>query len=303
MLARSFQVQGHEVTVVQRSAGTSDRWRVLIWDGKSIGDWADTVDGADVIINLAGRTVNCRYTPEHKKEIKESRWFSTCAVGEAISKAKNPPALWLQMSTATIYAHSYDAPNDEFTGIIGGDESGAPEKWRFSIDVARTWESAVKEFDTPQTRKVLLRTAIVMSPDRGGPFDTILRLVRFGLGGQNGDGKQYISWITDLDFTRAIDYIIMNDQIAGVVNMAAPNPLTNADFMRTLRSTWGSPIGLPSMEWMIEIGALFLGSETELLLKSRRVIPGVLTAENFKFDFPDWQSASRNLCERWRQLN
>jgi hypothetical protein len=152
-------------------------------------------------------------------------------------------------------------------------------------------------------RKVLLRTSIVMSPDSGGPFDTILRLVRFGLGGQNGDGKQYISWITDLDFTRAIDYIIMNDQIAGVVNMAAPNPLTNADFMRTLRSTWGSPIGLPSMEWMIEIGALFLGSETELLLKSRRVIPGVLTAENFKFDFPDWQSASRNLCERWRQLN
>src|SRR5262249_37088128 len=158
------------------------------------GDWQSEIDGADVVVNLAGRSVNCRYTPENRRLIKESRVQSAEVVAEAISRCKHPPSVWLQMSTATIYAHRYDAPNDEATGVIGGAEPDAPPSWRFSIDVAQSWERAVDRFPTPDTRKLALRSAVVMSPDRGSPFDLLLKLVRCRLGGPNGDGRQYVSW-------------------------------------------------------------------------------------------------------------
>ena len=151
------------------------------------------LDGADVIINLAGRSVNCRYNSRNRREILDSRVNSTRVLGEAISKAGKPPGVWLQASTATIYAHRFDATNDELTGVLGGSESGAPDTWNFSIDVATRWERALNEAYTPRTRKVKMRTAIVMSPDPGGPFDILLGLVRRGLGGKSGSGRQFVS--------------------------------------------------------------------------------------------------------------
>ena len=204
------------------------------------------------------------------------------------------------MSTATIYSHRFDAPNDERTGILGGAERDAPDTWRFSIEVAKAWEDAAAAIPTPRTRKVLLRSAMVMSPDRGGVFDTLLRLLRLGLGGRAGSGRQYISWIHDTDFVRAVFWLLGHESIAGAVNLAAPGPIPNAEFMRGLRDAWGIPIGLPASEWMVAIGAMVMRTETELVLKSRRVVPGRLLAEGFVFEFPEWPAAARDLCRRWR---
>ena len=172
-------------------------------------------------INLAGRSVNCRYTPANRRAIMASRLDSTRAVGQAIAGAARPPRVWLQASTATIYAHRYGAANDEATGILGGSEPNAPDTWRFSIDVATSWEAAAQEFDLPRTRLVLMRAAMVMSPSRGGVFDTLLGLVRRGLGGTIGDGRQYMSWIHDLDFVRSVNWLIEHPELSGPVNLAA----------------------------------------------------------------------------------
>jgi uncharacterized protein (TIGR01777 family) len=221
-------------------------------------------------------------------------------IGQAIGEAARPPRVWLQASTATIYAHRHDAPNDEFTGILGGPEPDAPVAWRFSVDVARAWEMALTAAATPDTRKVAMRSAIVLSPDRGGPFDLLLRLVRRGLGGKAGKGRQYVSWIHDDDFVRAVDWLLERKEISGSVNLAAPQPLPNAEFMRELRRAWGARFGLPVPRWMLAIGALVMGTETELVLKSRRVVPAVLQRSGFEFKFPEWPDAARDLCKRWR---
>jgi len=271
------------------------------WNLANVADWSGKLDGSDAVINLAGRSVNCRYTPQNRKEILQSRIESVRVVGEAISNVQRPPRVWLQASTATIYAHTYDAPNDEVSGAIGGAEPDAPVTWRFSIDVATAWEKAFDEVPARGTRKVKLRSAMTMSPDAGGIFDTLLALVRRGLGGTSGDGRQYVSWIHETDFIRAICFLIERDDIDGVVNLATPNPVTNREFMAGLRREWGANIGLPSAKWMLEIGAAFLGTETELILKSRRVIPGRLLREGFSFAYPDWPEAARELCKRWKE--
>ena len=297
ILARAFHQAGHEVVILSRRP-TKAAWRVMEWDAQTLGDWTTVFEGADVVINLAGHSVNCRYNAENRRLIKESRVKSTRIVGEAIARASCPPRLWLQASTATIYAHRYDAPNDEATGVLGGSEPGAPETWRFSIDVATAWECAFNESVTPNTRKALLRSAMTMSPDRGGVFDTLLTLVRYGLGGSAGDGRQYVSWIHDLDFVRAIYWLIEHDELEGAINIAAPNPAPNSEFMSTLRSAWGISFGLPARALMLEVGAFFLRTETELILKSRRVIPGRLTQSKFIFQFPTWAQAAQELCDR-----
>jgi uncharacterized protein (TIGR01777 family) len=298
VLARAFHAGGHEVVIFSRRPERAP-WRVVAWDAQTLGDWAAEFEGADVVINLAGRSVNCRYNDANRRVIKESRVNSARVVGEAIARAARPPRVWLQMSTATIYAHRFDAPNDEATGIIGGAEPDAPDTWRFSLDVATSWERAVDEADTPQTRKVKMRAAMIMSPDAGGVFDTLLRLVRFGLGGQAGDGRQYVSWIHDEDFVRAVRWLIEHDELVGAINLAAPNPLANAEFMRALREAWGVPVGLPATRLMLEAGAFLLRSETELILKSRRVVPRTLSESGFEFHFPTWPEASRDLCRRF----
>jgi hypothetical protein len=300
ILARAFHDDGHEVIVLSRKP-SSARWRVAPWDARTLGSWADELEDADAVINLAGRSVNCRYNAKNRRAIKESRLDSTRAVGEAIRQAKRPPRVWLQASTATIYAHRYDAPNDEMSGILGGQEPDAPDAWRFSIDVATSWERAMDETETPQTRKIKMRSAMVMSPDHGGLFDTLLRLVRYGLGGTAGNGRQLVSWIHDSDFVRAVRWLMERDDLAGAVNLAAPNPLPNAEFMRILRQAWGIRLALPAPGWLLEIGALFLRTETELVLKSRRVVPARLLESGFAFTFPCWQETACDLCRRWRE--
>jgi uncharacterized protein (TIGR01777 family) len=271
------------------------------WDGETLAEWATEVESADAIINLAGQSVNCRYTAENRRVIIDSRVKSTRIVGQAIAEANTAPRVWLQASTATLYAHRYDAPNDEATGIIGGSEPNTPDTWRFSIDVVKKWERELNAAATPDTRKVLMRSAIVMSPSQGGPFDMLLRLVRLGLGGRFGDGREYVSWIHDQDFVRTVDWLIHHEELAGPVNLAAPKPLPNSEFMQSLRKAWGIPFGLPATNWMLELGAFVLRSETELMLKSRRVIPTRLLQSGFTFKFPTWAEAARDLCARWRE--
>jgi uncharacterized protein (TIGR01777 family) len=300
MLARAFYRSGHDVVVLSRAPSAAP-WKTMAWDAAAIGDWVRHLDGAHVVINLAGRSVNCRYGDENRRRIMESRVISTRLVGQAIRAAASPPRVWLQASTATIYAHRYDAANDEANGVIGGSEPDAPPGWRFSIDVALAWERELDAAIVPATRKVALRSAVVMSPDRGGPFDILLMLVRRGLGGRSGDGRQYVSWIHERDFIASIEWLIARDDISGIVNLAAPNPLPNADFMRALRQAWGTPIGLPATAWMLEIGTFLMRTETELVLKSRRVVPGRLLHEGFRFAFPSWPEAARDLCAAWRR--
>jgi len=300
VLARAFHAAGHEVVVLSRRPGTGRPWRVVGWDAETVGGWAAELDGADAVINLAGRSVNCRYTPANRRVILDSRVNSARAVGAAVARAARPPRVWLQAATATIYAHRTDAGNDEDTGRLGGAEPGAPDTWRFSVAVAEAWERAAADCDTPHTRKVLLRAAMVMSPDRGGVFDVLLGLVRRGLGGRAGDGRQYVSWVHADDFVRAVLFLIDRADLAGPVNVAAPEPLPNAEFMRALREAWGTRFGLPARRWMLEVGAWVLRTETELVLKSRRVVPGRLLRAGFRFDYPAWPAAARDLCRRWR---
>jgi len=301
LLARAFHREGHDVVVLSRSP-VQAAWRTALWDGRTIrGEWAHEIDGANVVINLVGRNVNCRYNAANRREILSSRVNSVLAVGEAIRMAAQPPEVWLQASTATIYAHRYEAPNDEATGALGGTEPTAPDTWRFSTEVARAWERARAEANTPRTRKVALRSAMTMSADAGGVFDVLLRLVRFGLGGRSGDGRQYVSWIHEADFVRAVFWLIAHEDVEGPINVSAPCPLPNAEFMRALRQAWGISFGLPATSWMLEIGAFLLRTETELVLKSRRVTPGRLLQSGFEFQFPAWPEAARDLCEAWRK--
>ena len=295
VLRRAFEQGGHEVFIISRGADTRRRGAVA-WDGRTLGTWASCIDGADVVINLAGRTVNCRYTEENLRQMMNSRTESTRVVGEAIALAKSPPRVWLQMSTATIYAHRFDAPNDEATGIIGGSEPGVPAYWKRSIDIATAWERALAEANVPSTRRVALRTAMVMSADKGGVFDVLANMCRMGLGGPIGGGTQFVSWIHYRDFVRACEWLIAHDDFAGAVNLCVPGPLPQREFMAVLRDAMSVPIGLPATKWMAEIGAWVLQTDTELLLKSRYVVPTRLREAGFTFDFASWRAAAADLA-------
>ena len=299
ILARAFHRDGHDVVVISRRPRARP-WRVVEWDGATLSDWQREIDGADVVVNLAGRSVNCRYNAANRQDILRSRVESTRVVGEAIARAQRPPRTWLQASTATIYAHRYDAANDEGSGVLGGNESSAPGSWRFSIDVARAWERTFDDAVTPATRKVTLRSALTLSPDAGGVFDTLVGLVRRGLGGRAGNGRQFMSWIHYEDFVAAVRWLIERDDMDGVVNLAAPHPLPNVEFMGVLRNACGVPFGLRATDWMLEIGAVFMRTETELVLKSRRVVPTRLLERGFVFRFPRWSDAAPDLCRQWR---
>ncbi|MFE7224897.1 TIGR01777 family oxidoreductase [Nocardioides sp. NPDC057577] len=302
ILRRAWSAREHEVVVLSRQPEQLEEGvRHRVWDGRTIGPWAEEIDGADVVVNLAGRTVSCRYTDANLKQMMDSRVESTRVVGEAIAAAANPPITWLQMSTATIYAHRFDAPNDEATGIIGGSEPDAPAYWEFSTRIAKNWEAEQAAAQTPHTRKVALRSAMVMSPDKGGVLDVLLAMARLGLGGPVAGGDQFVSWIHEADFVRACDLLIERDDIAGPVNLAAPEPLPQRDLMRALRTEAGMPIALPATRWMAEIGAWALRTDTELLLKSRRVTPGRLLEAGFEFEYADWASAARDLVSRARR--
>jgi uncharacterized protein len=299
LVARAFAADSDEVVVLSRGDAVATG-RVVPWDGRTLGPWAAELEGADLVLNLAGRSVNCRYTAANLRAMMDSRVDSTRVIGEAIAQAARPPGVWLQMSTATIYAHRLDAPNDEATGVIGGHEPDVPDYWEYSVRIARSWERALADARTPATRKVALRTAMVMSPDRGGVFDVLLGLVRRGLGGPAGGGRQFVSWIHDQDFVQAVRFVHERGDITGAVNVAAPGPLPQRELMRALREAWGMRTGVPATRWMLEVGAWALRTDTELLLKSRRVVPGRLLDAGFAFAFPAWPPAARDLVSRWR---
>ncbi|KQW47728.1 NAD-dependent epimerase [Nocardioides sp. Root1257] len=302
ILRRRYAAAGHDVVVLSRHPETLEPGvRHRSWDGRTVGDWAEELDGADLVVNLAGRTVSCRYTDEHLRQMMDSRVDSTRAVGQALELAARPPAVWLQMSTATIYADRRDAPHDEATGIIGGHEPHVPAYWEFSVRIAREWEAAQQEATLPHTRRVALRAAMVMSPDRGGVFDYLSWMARLGLGGPVAGGGQYVSWIHGDDFCRAVDLLAERSDLEGPVNLAAPDPLPQRELMRELRGAWGGRPGLPATRAMAEIGAWVLRTDTELLLKSRRVVPGRLLDAGFAFEHPTWAGAAADLVAGVRE--
>ena len=304
ILARFFQEQGHYVTVLTRGPYTAN-WQTVHWDGENAGPWVETLEGADVCINLAGRSVNCRYHEENRRAIYYSRIVSTRLLNNVIAGLNEPPRVWLNASTATVYRHATDRPMDEFTGELGGGEMisrfrRAPHTWDFSIGVAKDWEAVFFANPTPRTRKVALRSAIVMSPVPGTAFAIFSNLVRMSLGGRQGNGRQFVSWVHETDFARAVEFLIHRDDIEGPVNIAAPNPLPNRDFMRELRDAWGIPNGLPALRPLLAIAAMLMRTETELVLKSRRVIPARLIQAGFQFQFPTWPDAAEDLVKKWK---
>ena len=298
ILIRHFNKLGEEVVVLSRGK-TAEGVRTVTWDGVSVGAWVQEIEDADAVINLAGRSVNCRYTRNNLDEMMSSRVLSTRAIGEAIAGAKHPPKVWLQASTATIYAHRFDAPNDEASGIIGGAEQGAPYKWSASIAIAKAWEAELEAAKTPATRKVAMRSAMTMSPDRGSVFDVMARLATWGLGGPVAGGRQYVSWIHEYDFAAAVSFLIEREDLAGAINICSPNPLPQREFARILREALGVRVGLPLPAWALEVGAVLMRTETELILKSRRVVPTRLLGAGFKFQYPEWRDAAKDLAAHW----
>jgi uncharacterized protein (TIGR01777 family) len=301
VLARHFHHHGHQVTVLSRAPKPAP-WRVVIWDARTDGAaWTSALEESDVCINLTGRSVNCRYYGANRREMYNSRIVSTRLLNNVIASLKQPPRLWLNASTATIYRHALDRPMDEATGELGGDEPGAPDTWNFSIKIAKDWEAAFFETQTPKTRKIAMRSSMTFNPDKGSVFHVFSNLVRCGLGGAQGSGDQYVSWIHEADFVRAIDFLIASESVSGTVNICSPNPLRNREFMRVLRDSWHRHFGLPASAWMIEIGSFVLRTESELVLKSRRVVPGRLIDSGFTFTYPDWPSAAQELVSRYRR--
>jgi len=303
-LARYFQQRGHHVTVLTRGPYTA-AWHTVHWDGETEGPWTEALEGADVCINLAGRSVNCRYTAKNRAEIHNSRIGPTRLLNRVIANLAAPPRVWLNASTATIYRHALDREMDEATGELGGGEliskrRRAPETWDFSIGIAKDWEAAFFETPTPRTRKVALRPAITFSPTPGNAFEAFINLVRFSLGGKQGNGRQYVSWIHETDFARAVEFLIDHEEFEGAVNLASPNPIPNWEFMEILREAYGMPNGFPAPALAIEIGAFFLRTESELVLKSRRVVPGRLLDAGFEFEFPMWPEAADDLVRQWK---
>jgi uncharacterized protein (TIGR01777 family) len=258
--------------------------RLVKWDAKNTGEWIKEIDGCDIVINLSGKSVNCRYTEKNKKEIFDSRVNATEVIGQAIARATTPPTLWINAASATIYRHAKDRPQDELTGEMQND---------FSVQVCKLWEKTFLEQRTPFTRKVALRMAITLGA--GGVMIPYFNLLKFGLGGKQGSGKQMYSWVHIADVCKSIDFLYDHTELEGVYNLCAPNPITNTVFMEKLRKATGHVIGLPAFEWMLKIGAAVIGTEPELILKSRWVVPTKLLQAGYQFEFLDIDSAFKNI--------
>lgn len=313
-LARHFTERGHQVVVLTRGPYTAP-WQTVHWDSDDTGPWAEYLEGADACINLAGRSVNCRYNSENRQAIYDSRIDTTQLLARVIARLAQPPRVWMNASAATIYkralgADGVDLPVDEVMGELGGDEFSAKtpeERWRrrrdFSKRVARDWEAAFFAAETPRTRKVALRSGVVLSPTPGSAFAVLSNLVRAGLGGKQGSGRQFVPWIHEADYARAVEFLIDHENLTGPVNMVAPNPVTNREFMAALRWAWDVPNGLPAPSLAIMLGALFMRTEPELVLQSCRAVPERLLDAGFEFEFPNWPEAAEDLVLQWRHRN
>ncbi|MCE7041884.1 TIGR01777 family oxidoreductase [Dyadobacter sp. CY312] len=286
VLADYYRNIADEIIILSRkSFATQGNVKVKLWDGCTEADWVETLENADLLVNLCGKNVNCRYNEANRKEIVNSRVVPTRQLGQALQKLNNPPRLWINITSATIYRHAEDRAQDEETGDIG---------YGFSIDVCRIWEKTFFETDTPNTRKIALRMGIVLGRSDGA-FPRFLNLVRFGLGGHQGDGEQYVSWIHEQDAAKCTEWLLDHESMDGVINCTAPHPLKNRDFMKSIRAAYGVPFGLPSPAWLLEIGAKIIGTETELILKSRWVVPTRLLASGFNFQFAKAEHAVKDI--------
>lgn len=263
VLANFFEAQGTEVVILTRNPkARRASCREVTWDGTSVGDWRKELEGARALINLAGVSVNCRYHSRNRKRLLNSRLNSTRVLGEAIARCNKPPPVWLNSSTATIYKHTFGPAWDE-AGEIGG---CVEAKDIFSVHIATEWERVFNEARTPHTRKVALRSAMVLGHGKNSVLPNLRRLAKLGLGGSLAGGRQFVSWIHQEDFCNAVEWVIEHDTLSGPVNLAAPNPVTNAEFMAAIRKVCRAPFGLPASRWMLEVGAFVLRTETELLI-------------------------------------
>ena len=287
VLVTHFKDKFDEIVILTRGKSKiCDSIKYVNWDAKTLSGWQNELENASVLINLAGKSVDCRYTEANKKEIYDSRIDSTKILNKAILNCKNPPKHWLNSSTSTIYRFSLDKQMDEIDGEIGDD---------FSMNIAKSWEKAFFETETPKTLKTALRTSIVLGKN-GGAFVPIKMLAKFGLGGKQGKGNQFISWIHEKDFARAIEFVI-EKELTEVVNIVSPNPVRNYDFMKTLREIIGVPFGIPTNKLLLEIGSFFIRTETELVLKSRNVIPKRLQENGFIFEYETLEKVFKNLTK------
>ena len=298
-LAKWFAEKGDEVVILSRSLCEIEGARTVLWDGRTQDAWSRELEGAFAVINLAGRTVNCRYTEANRKQMIDSRVESTRVLGEAIASSENPPAVWLNSSTATIYRHRYDEGNTEQNGLYGAEKEA---KDVYSLEVAHAWEdafvAAYAENELSNTRGVVMRTAMVFGVEPGGVFETLGKLTKLGLGGTMGHGRQFVSWLHEEDFCEIIGWLLLNEEAQGVYNLTAPEPLANREMMRVLRKVYGVAFGLPAFKWMLEIGAFLLRTETELIVKSRRVEPERLLTEGYEFRFRRFEKAVQELRKR-----
>lgn len=281
-LEKFFTEKQNEVIVLTRNPTKKND---ILWDARNIGDWANELNNADILINMTGKSVDCRYNERNKEEILNSRINSTKILQEAVDRCLNPPKIWLNASSATIYVHAETQLMDEENGIIGDD---------FSMNICKSWEAAFFEKTNTNVRKVALRTSIVLG-NADGAFPKLKTITKLGLGGKQGRGEQMMSWIHIEDFCSAIEHIINNGKIDGFINITAPTPIKNTDFMQQLRNQMHILFGIPSPVFLLELVAIFINTETELLLKSRNVYPTRLLESGFGFDFPSVELALQDL--------
>lgn len=276
VLAKHFSSIADEVIILSRKPKAIEgNIKTILWDGKTEGNWVNNLNGASLMVNLCGKNVNCRYNDKNRQEIINSRVLPTNLLNRVIEQLERPPLLWINITSATIYRHAEDQAQDEITGEIG---------YGFSIDVCKIWEETFFQVTNPKTRKIALRLGIVLGR-KDGAFPRLLNLVRLGMGGKQGDGMQYVSWIHEQDVALSIEWLLDQKEIKGVVNCTAPDAIKNNELMKSLRKVYGVPFGLPAPAWLLEIGAKIIGTETELILKSRWVKPSVLLNSGFKFQY------------------
>ena len=278
-LKEKFTELGYEVKIISRKSPH------ITWGNKS--EIVEALENSEMLINLAGKSVNCRYNSKNREEILTSRIVTTEILGNSIIECQNPPPLWINSSTATIYRHAEDRPMTEEQGEIG---SG------FSVDIAKAWESSFFAFQFPKTRQVALRIAIVLG-EGGGVMTPYKHLVRFGLGGVQGSGSQKFSWIHVEDLFNILLFLREKEAVSGVFNCSAPHPITNRELMGSLRKAMNRKIGLPSPKWMLEMGAFIIRTETELILKSRWVIPERLEREGYEFKINNIEKALQQILK------
>lgn len=288
VLAEYFKPLADGIIILARKpAATNGNVKIVVWDGKTAGEWVECLTGADLLVNLCGKNVNCRYTEKNKQEIFDSRLIPTALLNAVIATMANPPKVWINSASATIYRHAEDRTQDELTGDIGEG---------FSVDVCKAWENTFFETALPATRKIALRIGIVLGKE-SAVFPRLHNLVKFGLGGKQGDGNQYVNWIYEQDVARIVEWLLDKPEANGAFNCVAPNPVKNAEMMRGIRKACHMRFGLPAPKWLLEIGAAIIGTETELILKSRWVLPKRLLDAGFKFQYPEIEDAIVNCLK------